>query len=103
MSETNPNTTEAALSQTQAPIKTKMSIEDTVKMLQNYLGQADNSIAQLQTNIDSASNQVNEWKKLQLMIVGQKQLITDLLNKVVEMPPPELTEAPKDTEPKETK
>lgn len=64
----------------------KMSIDETVKMLQNYSVQADNSLTQLQTNIDNATNQLNEWKRMQLMIMGQRQLINDIISKTVVTP-----------------
>jgi hypothetical protein len=70
---------------TQAPVF-KMSIEDTVKTLQGYSVQAETSLSQLQTNIDSALKQIEEWRRIQLMIVGQKQLIADLISKTVETP-----------------
>ena len=80
---------QATLDTAATPVPTfKMSIADTVKMLQGYLAQADSSLTQLQTNIDNATAQVNEWKRIQLMIVGQKQLIADIISKTVETPTP---------------
>lgn len=76
---------EATLTGTPAPVF-KMNIDDAVKMLQNYWTQADKSLASLETNINNATNQVNEWKRIQLMLMGQKQLISDLLSKTVEAP-----------------
>jgi esterase/lipase len=63
-------------------IKEQLSIEDTIKMLQNYHQQAETSITQIDNSINTANNQINEWKKMQLMILGQKQLIVDLLSKI---------------------
>jgi hypothetical protein len=97
MSDTNTQT-QATLETAAAPTY-KMSIADTVKMLQNYLTQADNSLAQLQNNIDSATNQVNEWKRIQLMIVGQKQLIADIISKTVDTPAPPKSEVKVEAKP----
>lgn len=69
----------------QAPVF-KMSIGDTVKTLQTYLGQADSSLANLQATIDDLTSKTNEAKRMQLILIGQKQLILDLLNKTVEAP-----------------
>jgi len=64
----------------------KMSTEQIVKLLQGYLAQADTSLTSLQSNIDDATNKLNEWKRMQLIIVGQKQLIQDILSKTVDTP-----------------
>jgi hypothetical protein len=69
----------------QAPVF-KMTIADTVKTLQTYLGQADSSLANLQSTIDDLTSKTNEAKRMQLILIGQKQLILDLLNKTVEAP-----------------
>lgn len=75
----------------------KMTIEETVKTLQGYDTQAESSLAQLQTNIDNANNQINEWRRIQLMIVGQRQLLKDLISKTVQTPTEVKTEAPETT------
>ena len=60
----------------------KLSISDTVAKLKQYLENANKSLAQLQENINGANNQIQEWRKLELMIVGQKQVVADLLVKI---------------------
>ena len=64
----------------------KITQEDTVKMLQTYQSNADNSLTQIKANIDNALNQIEEWKRMMMMIVGQKQLIQDILNKTIPTP-----------------
>jgi hypothetical protein len=61
-----------------APIPT---LEELVKTLNTYDESAKKSLDQLQTNIDNATNQITEWKKIQLMIVGQQQLLKDLISR----------------------
>jgi hypothetical protein len=67
-------------------VKPKITVEEIVSALDAYKSQADNSLAQLENNINQANAQINEWTKLKLMIVGQKQLIKDLYGKIVESP-----------------
>jgi hypothetical protein len=64
----------------------KMQVGDIVKTLQSYAAQADGTLNQLQSNIDTYTKQISEWNKMQIMIVGQKQLIADILSKTVELP-----------------
>ena len=83
----------------------KITQEDTVKMLQTYQSNADNSLTQIKANIDNALNQIEEWKRMMLMIVGQKQLIQDILNKTISTPEPNpaatsTSEVQSQTEPK---
>ena len=75
----------------------KIGIEETVKTLLSYDAQAENSLTQLQANIDNANNQINEWRRIQLMIVGQRQLLKDLIGKTVELPKTEETTKPDTT------
>jgi NADH/NAD ratio-sensing transcriptional regulator Rex len=82
MSETNTAIT-GAVTIPDVPLTYNMSIEDTVKMLQVYDKQAEATMAQLQTNIDSATNQLNESRRIQLMLVGQRQLTKNLLEKAI--------------------
>ena len=67
--------------QTQQQTNAPLTIEGTVALLQSYLQQADKSLANLDNSINSAHKQVDEWQRMKLMIVGQKQLIVDLINK----------------------
>ena len=64
----------------------KLTLDELVGKLQTYQGQADASLSQLKKNIDEANAQINEWQKLSLMIVGQKQLLKELLNMILESP-----------------
>jgi hypothetical protein len=73
----------------------KMTIDQTVQTYQGYMTQAESSLTQLQTNIDNANNQINEWRRIQLMIVGQKQLLKDLIDKTVETPATDKVEGSK--------
>lgn len=64
--------------------KTAVTIEEMTQLLHNYLSQAEASIKSLEDNITNANNQVQEWKKMQFMIIGQRQLLKDLLTKTTQ-------------------
>jgi hypothetical protein len=64
-------------------IKPKLSIDDTVKTLQGYLTQADQSLQQIENNIEKVKTQLNELVKMQITVVGQKLLAADLLKKII--------------------
>ena len=81
-----PNTT--AVTTPEVPATYKMSIEETVNELHKYDKQAESSMAQLQTNIDNSEKQINEWRRVQLMIAGQRALLKDLISKTVEVTAP---------------
>jgi hypothetical protein len=69
-----------------APLTFKLNPAEVVEQLRGYYNQAEQSLANLQNNIDAGNRQLDEWKRMQLMIVGQKQVVADLLNKIVEAP-----------------
>ena len=73
---------------TKAPLPT---LDEMVKTLKTYDESAKKSLEQLQTNIDNATNQITEWKKIQLMIVGQQQLLKDLISRT-EVKPTQATQ-----------
>ena len=60
----------------------RLSIDATYEMLQKYSASADSTLETLQKNIIAATNQINEWRRYELVIAGQKQLIKDLLTKI---------------------
>ena len=66
----------------------KLDAGQVVEQLQSYLKQADQSLQQLQNNIDAGTRQLDEWKRMQLILVGQRQVVVDLLNRMIEAPAP---------------
>ena len=85
MSDTNTNTDTATRNTTPTPAF-KLNAGEVVTQLQSYLKQAEQSLTQLGTNIETGQRQLDEWKRMQLMLVGQRQVTLDLLNKIVEIP-----------------
>ena len=71
---------------TPQPLTLKLNASEIVTQLQGYLKQADQSLQQLQSNLDAGQRQVDEWKRMQLVLVGQRQVVIDLLNKTVDIP-----------------
>ena len=73
----------------------KLSAPEILNQLRTYSEQAEKTLSQLQANIESGNNQIKEWQRMQLMIVGQKQLVADLVNKMVDTTPqaPETTKS----------
>ena len=80
------NEQEQIIDKTQTNLK--LNAAEIVTQLNQYQAQADKSLNQLQTNIDAGTKQLEEWKKMQLILVGQRQVVLDLLGKVVEPPAP---------------
>ena len=62
------------------------TIEEHVAKLQKYLTNAENSLKQLETNINAATNQIQEAKKMQFAVLGQRDLIKSLLNDLLTAP-----------------
>ena len=62
------------------------TVDQVVAQLQTYDTGAEKSLGQLEAKITEYTNQVTEWKRIQVAILGQRQLIKDLLNKTVEAP-----------------
>lgn len=68
------------------PTQLKLNAGEITEQLKGYLAQAEKSLNQLASNIEAGERQITEWRKIQLMIVGQKQVVVDLLSKIVEAP-----------------
>lgn len=80
------NTETATLTPPAAPQSFKLTAAEVVAQLRGYYTQADLSQAQLQSNIEAANQKIDEWRRMHLMIAGQKQIVADLLNKIVDAP-----------------
>lgn len=62
------------------------TIEEHAAKLQKYLVNAESSLKQLETNINAATNQIQEAKKMQFAVLGQRDLIKSLLNDLLNDP-----------------
>jgi hypothetical protein len=62
------------------------TFEQFVARLKKYDEQADASLAQVQSNIDTLTSQINDARRVQLMIAGQKQLLKDLISRTPTAP-----------------
>jgi len=60
----------------------KMSVEEVLAQVETYKTNADASLAKLQQGIEKQTEQLSQLQKMQLMIMGQRELVTDLLNKM---------------------
>lgn len=59
------------------------TLQEHAEKLQKYLTNAENSIKQLETNINSATAQIQEAKKLQFAVMGQRDLLKSLLSELL--------------------
>ena len=80
MSDTPTTTTPAA------PVQLKLNATEIAEQLKANLAQADQSLTQLASNIEAGERQIAEWRRVQLLIIGRKQTVVDLLTKIVEQP-----------------
>ena len=60
-------------------VPTPDTTEEHYKRLITYQTQAEASLTQVQGSIDTLTNQLSEARRVQLMLVGQKQLLADLI------------------------
>jgi len=65
------------------PINFKLTPAEIYAQLTAYTAQADKTLQQLQASVDAGTNQLNEWRKMIVMITSQKAMAEDLINKMV--------------------
>ena len=63
-----------------------MTPAEVLKTVETYKAQAEASLAKLQQNIDKLTEQLNQLQKMRLMVLGQRELVLDLLNKMTGEP-----------------
>ena len=63
-------------------VTAKMTAAEVLKQVQTYKANAEASLAKLQQNTDRLTDQLNSLQKMRLMIMGQRELVLDLYNKI---------------------
>lgn len=58
-----------------------MTGEEIVKQLGVYKANADSSLAKIQENIDKVTDQLNGLNRMRLMILGQREIVNDLVSR----------------------
>lgn len=64
------------------PVSLTMSREEIFKVVETYKNNADASLGKIQQNIDKLTEQLNNLQKMRLMVLGQRELVIDLFNKM---------------------
>lgn len=82
MADTEKNPTEAVLTGTAsiAP-QIVLTADELVKQLNVYRSNANASLAKIQENIEKVTEQLNSLNKMRLMVLGQREIVNDLLAK----------------------
>ncbi|CAK0773743.1 hypothetical protein CCP3SC5AM1_880008 [Gammaproteobacteria bacterium] len=60
----------------------KMTPEEILNQINVYKANADESLGKLQQNIDKLADQLQNLQKMKLMVLGQREVVLDLLTKM---------------------
>jgi hypothetical protein len=66
--------------------KPTLTAEEILDQVVTYRGNADQTLAKIQESIDKVTEQLNNLQRMRIMIMGQKELLSELFKKATATP-----------------